>query len=326
MPASAPPLSARLYRRASEALLQDIATGALGHGMRLTETAVAERFGISRAPARQALADLEQLGHVQKAEGRGYVVVVEGRMGFEATDAIRPAETGADLKSRSTWEVIYPDVEIEVVSRTALASWRINEVLLARHYGVSRTVARDVVARLQERGLIRKDASARWQAPALTETHINELYELRWVLEPLALAKAVAHLPDGLLAELRANIETAMSASQVDSEQLDQLEQELHVDLIGRCGNQPLMRAVSLPQALLVAHHFLYRRTSDLFESEPFLPEHLTIVTRLEQNDVTGACEALVAHLKVSRERAMRRIRAVAKSAAPPDLPYLERL
>jgi DNA-binding GntR family transcriptional regulator len=326
MPTAAPPLSARLYRRASEALLQDIATGALGHGMRLTETAVAERFGISRAPARQALADLEQLGHVQKAEGRGYVVVVEGRMGLETTNAIRPAETEADLKSRSTWEVIYPDVEIEVVSRTALASWRINEVMLARHYGVSRTVARDVVARLQDRGIIRKDASARWQAPALTETHINELYELRWVLEPLALAKAVPHLPDGLLARLRANIEMAMSASQVDSEQLDQLEQELHVDLIGRCGNQPLMRAVSLPQALLVAHHFLYRRTSDLFESEPFLPEHLTIITRLEQSDVTGACEALVEHLKVSRERAMRRIRAVAVSAAPPDLPYLERL
>jgi DNA-binding GntR family transcriptional regulator len=146
------------------------------------------------------------------------------------------------------------------------------------------------------------------------------------VLEPLALMKAVPHLPDGLLATMRAHLETAMATSQVQSEQLDQLEQELHVDLIGRCGNQPLMRAVSLPQALLVAHHFLYRRTSDLFDSEPFLPEHLTIVTRLEQNNVTGACEALVEHLKVSRERAMRRIRAVATSIAPSDLAYLERL
>ena len=36
-----------------------------------------------------------------------------------------------------------------------------------------------------------------------------------------------------------------------------------------------LMRAISLPQALLVAHHFLYRWTSELFDTEPFLPEHL---------------------------------------------------
>jgi DNA-binding GntR family transcriptional regulator len=324
MPLAPPPLASKLYRRASQALLQDIGTGALSDGSRLTETAVAERFGISRAPARQALIELERLGHLRKSDGRGYDVVAAG--GPSGEPGATQQDTPPDLQSRSAWQVIYPDVEIEIVSRTALASWRINEVTLARHYGVSRTVARDVVARLQERGIIRKDASARWCAPALTETHINELYELRWVLEPLALMKAVPHLPDGLLATMRAHLETAMATSQVQSEQLDQLEQELHVDLIGRCGNQPLMRAVSLPQALLVAHHFLYRRTSDLFDSEPFLPEHLTIVTRLEQNNVTGACEALVEHLKVSRERAMRRIRAVATSIAPSDLAYLERL
>ncbi|MBP2550769.1 DNA-binding GntR family transcriptional regulator [Neorhizobium galegae] len=324
MPVATGSIASKLYRRTSDALLFEIRRGVLQDGMRLTETAIAQRFGISRAPARQALAELEHGGFLKKAAGRGYDVVAPLHpSGPCPTDAL---DTEPDLKSRSAWEAIYPDVEIEVVSRTALASWRINEVMLARHYGVSRTVARDVVARLQERGIIRKDASARWYAPALSETLINELYELRWVLEPLALQKAAAHLPDGFLATLRAKIETAMATAQVSSEQLDALEQDLHVDLIGRCGNQPLLRAVSLPQALLVAHHFLYRRTSDLFESEPFLPEHLKIITLLQEQDVAGACEALVDHLKVSRERAMRRIRAVAQTIAPADLPYLERL
>ncbi|MGE6738643.1 GntR family transcriptional regulator [Allorhizobium pseudoryzae] len=325
MQATLPATAPKLYRRACDMLVQEIRNGLIAEGTRLTETAVAERFGISRAPARQALAELEELGFVRKAEGRGYEVQRDGSVqsaGMIMTQVVDSVE----LQTLASWELIYPDVEIEVVSRTAIASWRINEALLARHYRVSRTVAREVVARLQERGIVRKDASARWVAPALTEKHINELYELRWVLEPLALERAVPNLPEGLLSRLRQNLEEAAAAKQVSSERLDQFEQELHVDLLGRCDNQALLRAVSLPQALLVAHHFLYRRTADLFASEPFLPEHLKIFECLERQDVVGACDALTEHLKVSRHRAMLRIHAVAQTIKPADLPYLERL
>lgn len=315
-------LAPKLYRRACDIVANEIRSNQIPVGYRLTETALAERFGISRAPARQALAELERLGLLRKAEGRGYEVLAGASLFVE-----EPVEHEVgDFQNRSSWQVIYPEIELEVVSRTALASWRINEALLARHYGVSRTVARDVVARLQERGIVRKDASGRWFAPALTAQHTEELFELRWVLEPLALQKAVPNLPQGLLANLRANLETVMAAREVKSEQLDSLEQELHVDLLSRCGNQALLRAVSLPQALLVAHHFLYRQTAHLFETEPFLPEHLRIIIDLEKGDVTAACDALVHHLKVSRHRAMLRIQAVAKSITPAALPYLEQL
>lgn len=322
MPSGTTALAPKLYRRACDLVANEIRSQQISPGYRLTETALAERFGISRAPARQALAELERLGLLRKADGRGYEVLASASPSRE-----EPVEhETADFQSRSSWQVIYPEIELEVVSRTALAGWRINEAVLARHYGVSRTVARDVVARLQERGIVRKDASGRWFAPALTAQHTQELFELRWVLEPLALQKAVPHLPEGLLPSLRANIEAVMNTREVKSEQLDTLEQELHVDLLGRCGNQALLRAVSLPQALLVAHHFLYRQTAHLFETEPFLPEHLSIISHLEQNDVSAACEALVHHLKVSRQRAMLRIEAVANSITPAALPYLEQL
>lgn len=325
MQATLPATAPKLYRRACDMLAREIQSGLIAEGTRLTETAVAERFGISRAPARQALAELEDQGLVHKAEGRGYrVEACAAEDGRGLAHMVDPVQV--ELQPQACWELLYPDVEIEVVSRTAIAGWRINEALLARHYGVSRTVAREVVARLQERGIVRKDASARWVAPALTEKHINELYELRWVLEPLALQKALPNLPDGLLSRLRQNVEEAATARRVNSERLDQLEQEMHVDLLGYCGNQALLRAVSLPQALLVAHHFLYRRTTDLFESEPFLPEHLKVFDCLQRQDVTGACVALTQHLKVSRHRAMLRIQAVAQTIKPADLPYLERL
>ncbi|MCX8998324.1 GntR family transcriptional regulator [Rhizobiaceae bacterium BDR2-2] len=323
------PIAPKLYRRACDALAADIAGGIIAPGTRLTETAVAGRFGISRAPARQALAELARLGHVRKAEARGYDVVdgAAPQARSPGTDAAGAPPSGdPKIHFLSSWELIYPDIEIEIVSRTSLAGWRINEALLAKHYGVSRTVARDVVARLQQRGIVQKDDKGRWHAPALTSQHIDELYELRWVLEPLALEKAVPRLPKGLLARMRAHVEAALAATEVDGSTLDALEQELHVELLGHCGNASLMRAISLPQALLVAHHFLYRWTSELFDTEPFLPEHLDIIACLERGDTGAAGAALVDHLKISRQRAMLRIQAVAEIIRPDELPYLERL
>lgn len=110
--------------------------------------------------------------------------------------------------------MLCPEIETAIVSRTSLAGWRVNESMLARHYGVSRTVARDVVARLQERGIIVKDNASRWIAPVLTHANIDELYELRWVLEALAMEKAAPHLPDGYLDDLRHERESAMAPVQ----------------------------------------------------------------------------------------------------------------
>ncbi|WP_296076813.1 GntR family transcriptional regulator [uncultured Agrobacterium sp.] len=323
-------IAPRLYRRACEILAADIANGVISQGSRLTETMVANRFGISRAPARQALAELERLHLVRKSESRGYDVVAKSRvsaaMGAPDDGSSILADT-TRIQARSSWELIYDNIEIEIVSRTSLADWRINEAVLAKHYGVSRTVARDVVARLQERGIVHKDDSGRWYAPALTAKHIGELYELRWLLEPIALEKAAANLPDGLLLSLRKNVaDTIQSVDKIDGETLDALEQQLHVELLGYCGNTSLMRAISLPQALLVAHHFLYHWTMGLFDSEPFLPEHLAIFDSLLAGDIDGAKAGLVRHLQISRSRAMMRIKAVAEVISPDELPYLEKL
>src|SRR3546814_15513753 len=89
---------------------------------------------------------------------------------------------------------------------------------------------------------------------------------------------------------------------------LDSLEDELHVALLGHCGNRTLMQAITLHQSLLIAHRFLYRWTPRLFETEPFLPEHREIVERLEDGRVKAAAAALEAHLRVSRDRAIARI------------------
>lgn len=322
-------ITPKLYQRARDRLAADISSGHLDAEKRLTESWVADYFGISRAPARQALAELEQSGLIRKADGRGYTI--------RASEPTHQKDSASGVNKRSnkdtkiqfmpSWQLIYSEIESEIFARTSLASWRINALALAKYYGVSRTVAQDVMARLQQRGIVCKDERGRWLAPALTDKHIYGLFELRWVLEPLALEKAHSRLPSGLLGRIRKNIDNAIKIpTSVTAETLDQLEQELHIELLSFCDSPSLLQAIRLPQTLLVAHHFLYQWTSGLFASEPFLPEHLEIVEQLQAGNISGAQASLRHHLQVSHKRAMLRIHSLASTIRPVELPYLERL
>lgn len=319
--------SPRLYERVFDILSEQIAQGRLGTEAALTETAVASRFGVSRAPARRALAELEQAGLIRRAEPRGFVVAAQHA---KAATIPQPPERASDdekLVSLPSWERIYRDVESEIIARISFATWRLNEAELARHYGVSRTVARDVIGRLQQSGLVQKDDRSRWFAPALTAQHVSELYELRWLLEPVALTKAAPNLPDGLLAGMRSNLEAALAAAnEIEGELLDDFERDLHITVLGYCGNRALTQAITYPQSLLIAHRFLYRWTSVLFAQEPFLPEHLDVVEKLQAGQVEAAAGSLEQHLKISRDRAISRIDVIAAGSQPDPVSYLERL
>ncbi|WP_163269291.1 GntR family transcriptional regulator [Chelativorans alearense] len=319
-------LAPRLYQRAFDILAAQIGDGVLAAGTRLTESGVAEQFDISRAPARRALAELERSGFVVKSEGRGYAV----RKPLEGVSAHRtatPAEEDVRLVSQPSWERIYAEVEDEIVGRISFASWRVNEAKLARYYHVSRTVARDVVGRLQQRGVLRKDDRSRWYAPALTPEHVGELYELRSILEPVALTKAAPNMPRNFLAGMREHLDEAIAhADAIEGPTLDRLEEEMHVTLLEYCGNRTLMQAITLPQSLLIAHRFLYRWTPRLFNTEPFLPEHMEVVRHLGAGDIRGAANALEHHLKVSSGRALARVDVIRREFHAESLPYLDRL
>lgn len=315
----------RLYQRAFDILSAQIGSGSLSAGTKLTESAVAAQFGISRAPARRALEELEKAGLVTKGRGRGYAVSGIPSTG-SGTRPVPPRDE-VRLSSLSTWERIYAEVEEQIIGRISFANWRVNEAELARHYNVSRTVARDVVARLQQRGLVLKDERSRWYAPALSPEHVGELYELRAILEPVALTKAAPRAPRALLARMRANLEEAIgSGGSVDGATLDRLEEAMHVELLSFCGNRALMQAITTPQSLLIAHRFLYRWTPRLFASEPFLPEHMEILEHLDAGNTDQAARALEAHLMGSRARALARVDAIRRAFQPDALSYLERL
>lgn len=313
----------RLHARIAEILAAEIAGGLHPPGRRMVETQLAERFGVSRAPVRLALARLSQEGWLEHAPARGHTVRSDlPADGACAQGEADPGRSDRDIGARHAWEAIHAEVEDAITARMAFGSWQVPETALARTFGVSRTVARDVLARLQGKGLVQMDGG-RWVAPGLSPQRVDELYRLRALLEPAALREIGSSLPPRLVARAIRRLEEA-AEGRADGATLDGLEQDLHVDLLSCCANATLLEAIRQPQSLLIAHRFLYRATAELFETEPFIEEHLGIVHALARHDMEAATSRLHDHLMDSRRRAVLRLKALRSLDGLEDLPYLK--
>lgn len=318
--AARPALQSPLYERLVTILIGEIERGEIAQGTRLLESRVASRFGISRAPARQALSLLTARGLLAPAAGRSRGYTVTG----QRTDRPLPLPTELDMAVRPAWERIYGEVEDAIASRIAFGSWRVNEVALGAEFGVSRTVARDVLGRLQSRGLVKSEGK-RWIAPELTRRRLTEFYEMRAILECAALRLIGNDVSYVRVEEMAASLKAAI-ADVPDGKTLDVLEADLHVELLQHCPNEMLRSALQQYQVLLLAHRFFYRLTARLFDEEPFLREHLAIFHAILEGDTARAANLLGAHLQASEQRASMRIERVRSLVTHAPVIYLEPL
>ena len=68
--------SSELSSRISQQLIQDIASGAIAAGQHVGAQQVADRYGISRTPVREALNTLESRGLLCRQANRGYLSLI----------------------------------------------------------------------------------------------------------------------------------------------------------------------------------------------------------------------------------------------------------
>jgi DNA-binding GntR family transcriptional regulator len=90
------------------------------------------------------------------------------------------------------------------------AGQALQEVQLAAQFGVSRTPVRVAMARLASEGLLANHRRS-FTVPALTLQDVDDIYELRCLVEPEALRRIAAQLAD---VALRAPIEAALADAQ----------------------------------------------------------------------------------------------------------------
>lgn len=300
------------YALIADRLRETIAAGRLPDGAVLAEGALASLFGASRSPVKQAFAQLESENLVRRFDGRGVVVGAAPPQRIAITAALLglaadPAEAVRD----DAWDTLYYALERDVIEASVFGRFRINELALARHFGVGRTVARNLLLRAHGAGIAAKNESAHWYVVPMDEARIRDLYELRVLLEPPLIRSAAGAIPAPELAAMVArHVAAGAAMPDVGVAELDALEADVHVTCLAFGRNAEAREALKRTRCILVVGKHIQAAIAKTPQIDPFMDEHLVILDALSEGDGEGAARALAEHLTSSWRKADERLAA----------------
>ncbi len=314
------------YAAIAEQIRRSIEIGSLPEGTVLLEGPLAALFGSSRSPVKQALSSLESAGLLSRFDGRGLLVgKTDEPRRIKITPGMLQFENQAGLNPKSfAWQPHYYEFEREIILRSVFGRARLNEFALARHLDVGRTVAHDLLIHAREVGIVSKDERSRWWVVPLDEARFQDLYELRILLEPVALEAAIGRIPAAQLDEIESRLKEAVSDfPHVPTADLDILEADLHIDCISYSQNPEIVEALKRTRCILVAGKHIQSALNRDISVDPFMGEHLEIVSAVRAHDGAAAKSALVNHLALSAQKAAERLAAFRATQSMPELPYI---
>ena len=299
------------YELITQVLRSNIASGLLPAGLVLLEGPIAALMQTSRMPVQAALRTLAAEGLVHRFNGRGYLVgspheaIAPLRRDIGAFGLNIPQKMDDALHTRGTWKHFYDEVEEQVALCQVFGEFRIVETELSDYLGVSRTVVRDVLSRLQERGLIRKNASSHWIAGPLTARTLREKFELRAIVEPAALRLAAPHIHYSQIEAYRDRIGLDPTLKP------EGLEAALMTYCIAKASNTALVEIIQTNQMLLISVNRALTGLG-LPEDEIALDQYRTLFDLIVRHPIDSAAEYLHDHLQIMAAKNLARMKIVA--------------
>lgn len=319
------------YEAIRNTLREAILDGQAIPGLVLVEGPLAELFGTSRVPVRQALNLLHEEGLIRRFDGRGFLIDPEASINaplrVPLTRKLLGLEPQDDLIDyRPLGERIYDQLAETIIRFMVFGHYGIDEQRAAEELNVSRNVVREALMRLRDKGLVEKEPYSQWLAGPLTAQAVKQDYELRMLLEPDALRQGVEHVPRSDLEAMLSRVVKAQEAGRrVQRADIEQLEQDLHVTCIAGVSNTRMaavIRQCQIPMNVGRVLHEALHTSND----EAMLVEHRLIFEALLYGTVESASSCLRDHISKARERTLQRLKVLSVLPEPDAPNYLERL
>ena len=171
----------------------------------------------------------------------------------------------------------------------------------ARQLSVSQTQIREALSRLEATGLVIKQHFVGYcSAPQLNRKQLDELYEMRLLLEPYAASFAAERMSDDDLravSELARQMEPGESRTSYDRFAVQ--DSELH-DLIAIGSGNPLIRDAL---AKLHSHLHIFRLRFHSEVTKEAYAEHSELIDALARRKPADAAAAMRTHIEKSYQR-----------------------
>lgn len=174
---------------------------------------------------------------------------------------------------------------------------------LADQMGISRTPVREALLRLQSEGLLRSIPRVGFFVTEITKQDLEELFELRILLESHVAKKAAPHLTDEDLDRLDAliNKQSVVAAKAGDLAKFLEIDIALHDLLLERGGNKRLVGMMETIHDLTFRERALSIRSAHNIRET--LQEHQKLVEGLHKRDGELASRLMRDHLSAVRDR-----------------------
>jgi DNA-binding GntR family transcriptional regulator len=286
-----------VFKRAFNDAVELIAE--LGDGEPLpSEYALRAKLGVSRTTVRKVISTLSARGIVTGSGRERFVRVRSGSMQrFPEAETLSLA---AQVEKRfMEW----------MLRDNARPGTPINELDLARQFGVATTGIREFLNRFQRFGLIEKRPNSHWVLKGFTTGFALELFEVREMFE-LRSARAFAVLPSDSL--LRRQMETVRDEHR---SLLGEIEHRFHdfsdLDsrfhrLINSAAPNRFIDNFNDIFTLIFHYHYQWNKRDERQRNEVAIREHLTYIEALLGRSISMTELACRAHLASARETLIR--------------------
>ena len=206
---------------------------------------------------------------------------------------------GAGAALARAAEKVYLTVRSRILNGSYSAAMRLTEQEIAKTNGVSRTPVREALRRLQAEGYVTATANHGAVVTEWTPDGVNDVFELRSLLEPYGAARAAERITAEGIEQLRELAERQHHESATRApgfiERVGELNSSFHRLVQAFSGNTRLTKLMPmLVEAPLVLKTFAHYTPDELLRSAH---HHLEIVSALEAHDPEWTAAVMRTHI-----------------------------
>ena len=211
-------------------------------------------------------------------------------------------------KAISYKEKVYEELKSAIISQRLALGELLNERDLADKLGISRTPVREALQRLENEGLVITEPWRGTRVNEIKEKDIEEVFQLRLALEPVAVELALQRMTAEDLTSIEQLRKQQISFNKhTDADAFIKTDMDFHMLIARLSGNKRLIQIVGnlidIMRRLGISAIQTQERCAETLE------EHAQLIKALKNKDIPNARQAMIYHILRTRETIYRRLR-----------------
>ena len=197
-------------------------------------------------------------------------------------------------------EQVYATLKTEINDFQLVAGDRFSEAELGNRLGVSRTPVREALFRLRNEGFLDVEAKLGWFVKPIDFGKLEQLYDLRVVLELFSVTKLCNRVEDPPELDALKDIWLVPVAERLtDARQVGANDEQFHATLVRAAGNAEMARVHwDVTERIRIIRHLDFTRADRI---EATYTEHAKILRAVIQRKADQAQLLLKTHIEQSK-------------------------